>query len=47
LVYFFIYYRSPIFRRTHKMIDQNRYIVTFMDYVTHVVILSRRRAAGY
>jgi hypothetical protein len=29
------------------MIDQDRDIMTFSDDVTHVTILSRRRAAGY
>ena len=45
-IYRFIHYRTPILRRTYKMIDLSRYIMTVSDYITHALILSRRRAAG-
>lgn len=47
LVNLFIDDCSSIFCWIDKMMDQDGYIMTFSDQVTHMAILSRSRAAGY
>jgi len=42
----FVYHCSPVFGWTHKMIDQNGYIMTASDKMTHTPILSRRKRRG-
>jgi len=36
-------YRTPIFRREHKMVEQNCDVVALMDILAHTCILQLRR----